>query len=48
MALGVALHDESISGIRFVIRVKLGELWAIEVVKTTSVGSSICPIDKGS
>jgi len=40
------LHAESISGIRFAIRVILGELWAVEVVKTTSAGSSICPVDK--
>ena len=42
----VVLHAESISGIRFAIRVILGELCAVEVVKTTSAGSSICSVDK--
>jgi len=30
-----------------VIKVILGEIWAIEVVKTTSAGSSTHPVDKG-
>ena len=46
LVLGVVLHTESIYGIRFAIRVILGELCAVEVVKTTSAGSSICPVDK--
>ena len=48
LVLGVVLHAKSISGICFAITVISGELWAVEVVKTTSVGSSICPVDKGS
>jgi len=48
LVLGVVLHAESISSIRFAIRVILGELYAVEVVKTTSATSSICPVDKSS
>jgi len=48
LVLEVVLHAESISGIRFAIRVILGELWAVEVVKTTFAGSSICPVNKSS
>jgi len=48
LVLGVVLHAESISGIRFAIRVTLGELYTVEVVKTTSAGSSTPAVDKGS
>jgi len=48
LVIVVVLHAESITGIRFAIRVILGELCAVEVVKTTSAGSSICPVDKHS
>jgi len=46
LALRVVLHAESISGISYAIRGILGGLWAVEVVKTASAGSSICPVNK--
>jgi len=46
LVLTVVLHAESLSGIRFAIRVILGNLRAVEVVKTTSPCSSICTVDK--
>ena len=48
LLLEVTLYAESIFGIRLVIRVILGELWAVEVVKITSADSSTCPVDKSS
>jgi len=48
LVLVVVLHPESISGIHFAFDVILGELLAVEVVKTTSAGSSICPVDRKS
>jgi len=48
LVLGVVLHVESISGIRFATRDMLGSLWAVEVVRTTSAGSSTCGVNKGS
>jgi len=46
LVLGVVLHTESISGIRFAIGVILGDLRTVEVVKTSSAGSSMCTVDK--
>jgi len=46
LVLGVVLHAEYIPGIRFAIRVIRGELYAVEVVKTTSAGSSMCSVNK--
>ena len=48
LVLVVVLDAKCISGVRLAIRVILGELLAIDVVNTTSAGSSICPVDKYS
>ena len=46
LAIRVVWHAEFISGIRFALRVKLGELEAVEVVKPISSGASISLVDK--
>ena len=48
LVLGIVLPTESISGIRFAIRVILGELWVVYVVKITSAGFRESPVNKGS
>jgi len=48
LVLGVVLHAESISGIRFAMMFVLGELRAVEVVKTTSAGSTKYTNDKNA
>jgi len=46
LVLRVVWQAETISGISYAIRGILGWLWAVEVVKTASAGSSICPVNK--